>query len=87
MTTTDDYSAGWDTTGSIQGEGAVKGSIETVGDRDWFAITSKAQRWYRIDVEGHDDGSGALKKPAHVAIYAPNGRFATLETTIFPGQC
>ena len=83
----DDYSASVHTTGSVQVGGSVTGEIETAGDRDWFAVQLKAGRWYRIDVEMHDAGNGALEKPANVVIWQRGDKFSTLETTIRPGSC
>ena len=84
---TDDYSADRLTTGTVKVGGSITGAIETGGDRDWFAVTFKAGRWYRFDVEGNDAGSGALTKPAQVMVIKPNGQRVTEETTILPGQC
>ena len=86
MTQKDDHSADRNTTGTVAVGGTATGQIETVGDRDWFAVTLKAQRWYRIDVEGHDAGNGALQKQATVMVHSPNGRRTNL-TEIQPGQC
>ena len=86
-TITDDYSADRYTTGTVAVGGSVTGEIETAGDRDWFAVSFKAQRWYRFDVEGHDAGSGALAKPAQIAFFGNNGQFFGKKTTVQPGQC
>ncbi len=83
----DDYSADVRTTGSLKVGGSATGEIETAGDRDWFAVTFKAGRIYRIDIEGHDAGGGALAVPKYLGLYKPNGYFATREMTIKPGGC
>ena len=83
----DDYSAGLGTTGSVRVGGSVTGEIEVAGDRDWIAVSLKAGRWYRMDVEGHDAGNGALENPANVVIYQQGDKHHTLETTVRPGSC
>ena len=83
MATTDDYSA---ETGTVAVGGTATGEIETVGDRDRFAVTCKAQRWYRIDAEGYDAGGDALEKPASIVVHSPVGR-STHAATIAPQQC
>ena len=84
---TDDYSADRWTKGSVKVGGSATGEIETAGDRDWFKVTFKAGRFYRIDLEGHDAGSGALAVPQFLGLYKPNGYFGTREMTIQPGGC
>ena len=83
----DDYQATTATTGSVAVGGSATGEIETAGDRDWFAVTLKAGRWYRFDVEGHDAGSGALANPAQIALRTQGGELVTAETTFLPGHC
>ena len=83
----DDYSADRWTKGSVEVGGSATGEIETAGDRDWFKVTFKAGRFYRIDLEGHDAGSGALAVPQFLGLYKPNGYFGTREMTIRPGGC
>ncbi len=45
----DDYLAGTGTTGKLAVNGSVTGKVETSGDKDWFAITLKADTNYRFD--------------------------------------
>ena len=87
MTVADDYSADWQTTGSVEVGGSATGEIETAGDRDWLAVTFKAGRWYRIDLEGHDAGRGELTAPKTLTLYKPNLTSYEIETTVRPGDC
>ena len=84
----DDYSSDTGTTGAVTVGGSATGDIETAGDRDWFAVTFKAGRIYRIDLEGHDTGGGALAVPQYLGLYKRNGDFTTVrDMTIQPGGC
>ena len=64
---TDDFAAGTGTTGTVEVGGTATGEIETLEDRDWFAVTLKADKIYRIDLEGAQSEAevraGALADP------------------------
>ena len=71
--TDDDYSYGTASPGAVEIGGHVKGTIESSGDSDWFAVTLVAGRTYRFDLEGSDTRAGNLRDPYLSGIYAPNG--------------
>ena len=60
---TDDYTAGADTTGTVDVGGSVTGEIEITNDRDWFAVELDAGKTYRIDMKGSTTGHGTLYNP------------------------
>ena len=59
----DDYSQGVGQAGSVTVGGSATGEIETVNDRDWFAVDFIAGRSYRIKLEGSKTGQGTLDDP------------------------
>ena len=59
----DDYSQGVGQAGSVTVGGSATGEIETVKDRDWFAVDFIAGRSYRIKLEGSKTGQGTLDDP------------------------
>ena len=56
----EDLPAGTITTGVVTVGGSATGNIGAGGDRDWFAVTLKADTRYRIDLEGSPTSQGAL---------------------------
>ena len=69
----DDFAAGIGTSGTVQVGGSATGEIEIAGDRDWFAVTLQAGRFYRIDLKGSQTGSGTLRDPYLRGVYDDNG--------------
>ena len=69
----DDYAADTSTTGTVPVGGSVTGNIERVGDRDWFAVTLEAGKWYRIDLEGSRTNAGTLTHPYSSGVYDADG--------------
>ena len=51
MDATDDYAANTGTTGTVTLGSVKRGEIDQPGDRDWFAVTLRAQRTYQIDLQ------------------------------------
>ena len=68
----DDYADGTGTTGTVTVGGEVMGEIETLDDRDWFAVTLEAGKTYQIDLEGSETGA------------APSGTRICTESTTRP---
>jgi hypothetical protein len=71
-TITDDFAASTATTANLAIGGSATGTIEIVGDIDWFRIEGTAGTTYQIDVEGADTGLGSLADP-FLGIYLANG--------------
>ena len=69
----DDYLSTIQTTGAVAVDSSTTGEIETVGDRDWFAVTLEAGKTYRIDLEGWATGDGTLRDPYLHGVYDENG--------------
>ena len=61
------------TTGRVVVGGSATGNIESVGDRDWFAVDLKAGRIYQFDLEGSSTDGGTLGDPYLPGIYDVNG--------------
>ena len=61
--TIDDYASDINTTGVVGVGGSNTGSIETSGDRDWFAVTLTAGQTYQFDLKGSATGQGTLADP------------------------
>ena len=68
----DDFAATSETTGEVDVDNSVTGTIESPLDRDWFAVTLEAGRTYRIDLEGSDTDAGSLPDPHLYGIYDSN---------------
>lgn len=81
---TDDYPANTSTTGRVTVGGSVTGTIETLGDRDWFAIDLVAGRTYRFSLSGRDSNSGTLPDP-YLLLYSPSGGLLNLNDDSGPG--
>ena len=48
------------TTGTLSVGGSTTGSVETVGDRDWFRVSLTSGQWYEFDLQGSPTGHGTL---------------------------
>ena len=68
----DDFKGGTDTAGTVAVDGSATGELESVGDRDWFAVTLQAGKIYQIDLAG-SSGSGALSDPYLYGIHDAAG--------------
>ena len=68
----DDYSADIQTTGAVTVGGTVEGTIDSAGDRDWFAVEFEAGRTYTIDLRGSPTGDGTLSDPYLYGIHDAN---------------
>ena len=73
VTVTEDISADSDTTGTVEVGGSASGSIETLGDRDWYAVELEAGTHYRIELEGSPTNQGTLDDPYLHGIYDADG--------------
>ena len=71
----DDHSADIQPLGTVAVGGAVRGDIETGGDRDWFAVELVAGRTYTIDLRGSPTGDGTLRDTYLRGIYDANGNW------------
>ena len=81
----DDYAAGTGTSGTVAVGGSATGDIETPVDRDWFAVTLKAGKWYRIDLEGSWTGGGTLFDPYLRGIHDADGALIAGTTDNYGG--
>jgi len=70
----DDYAAGTATTGSVAVGNTVTGRIETVGDRDWFAVSLVAGQGYTFRLNAA--ASNGVSDP-YLALYNSAGSFLT----------
>ena len=71
---TDDFAAGTNTSGRVPTDGtAANGSIEEVGDSDWFRVTLTAGTSYRFDVASLGGESSGLQDPELTGIYRASG--------------
>ena len=69
----DDYGDNASQAGHVSVGGSATGRIETVGDRDWFAVTLQAGHRYQIDLEGVPTNKGTLRDPYLRGIYDSHG--------------
>ena len=70
----DDYAAYTATTGRVEVGGSTTGSIDFLGDRDWFEVDLEAGWRYRFELKGADTGDGTLPDPVIPGIYRADGR-------------
>ena len=63
VTLADDYASSTATTGTVSVGGSITGSIENVGDTDWFRISLVAGHIYQFDLQGSATGQGTLSDP------------------------
>ena len=61
------------TTGRVAVGGSATGNVESVGDRDWFAVELEADKTYRFDLMGLWTGDGTLYDPVLRGIYDEDG--------------
>jgi len=69
----DDFTETTGTTGRVAVDGSSTGSIETIGDNDWFAVDLVAGQTYSIQLEGAETGGGTLLDPYLRGIYDASG--------------
>ena len=69
----DDFTSNTSTNGTVAVGGSATGDIETGNDRDWFAVTLKAGKTYRIDLEPTPTWSSALSDPYLRGVYDADG--------------
>ena len=69
----DDYAANTSTTGSVTVDGSTTGTIERLGDLDWFAVTLTGYATYRFDLEGIGEDWPLLEGKFIRGIYDSNG--------------
>jgi hypothetical protein len=62
-TTLDDYSSTTATTGTITSGQTKQGTINFIGDTDWFKTSLLAGTAYQFDLKGASSGSGTLNDP------------------------
>ena len=67
----DDYAADPDpdTTGTVVVGDSATGTIEALGDQDWFAVELEAGTTYHFDLKGSPTGDGTLTDPYLRGIY------------------
>ena len=68
-----DVAADTTTTATVAVGSTVTGDIETLGDRDWFAVTLEAGKTYRLDLEGTPTHKGTLEQPYLQGVYDATG--------------
>ena len=71
--TDDDYSQATGQAGTVEVDSSATGEIETVDDRDWFAVSFVAGKAYRIKLEGSATGQGTLDDPRLRGIFKADG--------------
>ena len=71
----DDHGADTATAGALVAGAAASGEIGHPGDRDWFAVTLKGNKLYRIDLKGAPTGDGTLADPYLHGIHNSRGKF------------
>lgn len=60
---TDDFTADTTTSGTLSVGGSATGALESLGDRDWFAVDIATAGKYIFEVKGDSSGSGSLTDP------------------------
>ena len=71
--TGDDLPADTTTPGTVAVGGSARGTIETGGDQDWFAVELVAGRTYVFDLQGSETGDGTLVNPYLRGIHDADG--------------
>lgn len=69
----DDFGQTTGTAGMVSSGGTANGSIETVGDQDWFGVSMTAGRTYVINLEGSATGGGTLADPYIRGLFDASG--------------
>ena len=70
---TDDYAGNTATTGTVAVGGSATGNIQFANDHDWFAVTLKGGKTYRIDLEGSQGSAGTLRDPYLYGVHDADG--------------
>ncbi|AFZ43226.1 peptidase S8 and S53 subtilisin kexin sedolisin [Halothece sp. PCC 7418] len=73
ISTVDDYAGNTNTTGTLTIGKTQQGNLETIGDRDWFAIELEAGATYQFDLNGD-----SLSDP-YLRLYDEDGNFIDYE--------
>ena len=84
-TSTDDFAADTGTAGTVSVGGSATGTIETPGDRDWFAVSLEAGKPYRFDLAGSPTGY-SLRDPTLHGIHDADGNLITGTTDANGGE-
>ena len=82
----DDYASDISTTGTVGVSESATGSIDLVGDRDWFAVTLEADNFYRFDLKGAATGDGTLRDPYLAGIHDSEGNLIANTTNDDSGE-
>ena len=72
---TDSIPGDTSTTSSISVNGQVIGTIDSSGDRDWYAVTLTSGHSYQINLEGSPTSAGTLSDTYLRGIYDSSGSF------------
>ncbi len=67
-----DFPADITTTGVVEVGGSAMGSIDPVGETDWFRVVLEIDRAYVFDLEGSHTGAGTLPNP-HLQLFDYTG--------------
>ena len=73
------------TTGRVAVGGSATGNVESVGDRDWFAVELEAGKTYWFDLEGSWTDGGTLRDSYLRGIYDANGELIDGTTDDYDG--
>jgi Ca2+-binding RTX toxin-like protein len=65
--------------------GSATGTLQSAGDRDWFAVTLAAGHSYRIDLSGHESGAGTLADP-YLRLHDATGALLASDDDIVSGS-
>ena len=82
---TDDFPANITTTGTVDVDGSATGTIDLVGERDWFRVTLIPGNTYKIDIEGSATGMGTLYSPNLTGIHDNTGQLIANTSNDFGG--
>ena len=82
----DDYASDISTTGTVGVSESATGSIDLVGDRDWFAVALEADNFYRFDLKGAATGDGTLRDPYLAGIHDSEGNLIANTTNDDSGE-
>ena len=78
LSETTDAAAGTDTGYTMAVEDTFSGRLDSVGDRDWVAISLTAGHTYTISLAGFGGGAGTLIDP-YLRIYDGSGSYITFD--------
>ena len=82
---TDDFPANTTTTGTVDVGSSATGTIDLVGERDWFRVTLIPGNTYKIDIEGSATGMGTLYSPNLTGIHDNTGQLIFNTSNDFGG--